>query len=355
MGGLIAHVKAQALAAQTHADLPFEQVVELLQPPRSLAHAPLFQVMFAWQNTPETAFALPGLAAQPLDTPHRVAKFDLLLNLAETAVWIEGGLEYATALFDRATAERWRGHWRVLLEALAAAADDTPLATLPLLGADERRRVLYDWNATEAAYPENQGVHQLFEEQAARNPEAVALIYEDQSLTYAELNARANRLARALVRHGVGRDQPVAIGLERSPELIVAVLGILKAGGACLPLDLSYPTERLTRILAFSEAHLLVATPDTAARLTLPDGMGVFIDWDGLAVEPEQPPNVPVSPEQLAYCLYTSGSTGQPKGVAMPHRALLNLVVWQLAQPGFDRPARTLQPRLSISRHRALG
>jgi non-ribosomal peptide synthetase component F len=241
-----------------------------------------------------------------------------------------------------------------LLDALETAPDSA-LRNIDVLPEAERHRVLYDWNATEAAYPENQGVHQLFEEQAARNPEAVALIYEDQSLTYAELNARANRLARALVRHGVGRDQPVAIGLERSPELIVAVLGILKAGGACLPLDLSYPTERLTRILAFSEAHLLVATPDTAARLTLPDGMGVFIDWDGLAVEPEQPPNVPVSPEQLAYCLYTSGSTGQPKGVAMPHRALLNLVVWQLAQPGFDRPARTLQPRLSISRHRALG
>ncbi|MFN9546340.1 MAG: amino acid adenylation domain-containing protein, partial [Cyanobacteriota bacterium] len=182
---LIAQAKERTLAAQAHEDLPFEQVVELLQPPRSLAHAPLFQVLFAWQNTPEAAFALPELAAEALAVPYGLAKFDLTLSLAETGKGIEGGIDYATALFDQATVERWVGHWQTLLTALADASAGTKVGTLPLLNETERQQVLEDWNATETDYPHDRCVHQLFEQQAERTPEAVALVFEEKSLTYA--------------------------------------------------------------------------------------------------------------------------------------------------------------------------
>ncbi|MFM8277521.1 MAG: condensation domain-containing protein, partial [Cyanobium sp.] len=317
VGELITRVKERTLAAQAHEDLPFEQVVELLQPPRSLAHAPLFQVMFAWQNTPEPSFALPGLAAEALVAPYGVAKFDLTLSLAEVEDGIEGELDFATALFDQVTVERWVGHLRTLLEALVKAPAVTAVDRLPLLSEAERQQVLEGWNATRADNPKGQCVHELFENQAKRTPEAIALVFQDRSLTYAELNARANRLAHHLMDLGVRPDDRVAIGVERSVEMVVGLLAILKAGGAYVPLDPSYPAERLAFMLEDSGPVALLVHGSTLERMA-PLAGGVPIvhldtdapDWVERSAANPNSVAQGLTSNHLAYVIYTSGSTG---------------------------------------------
>ncbi|MFM8277266.1 MAG: amino acid adenylation domain-containing protein, partial [Cyanobium sp.] len=347
---LINRAKQQTLAAQAHEDLPFEQVVELLQPARSMAHAPLFQVMFAWQNTPETSLAMPGLTGEALAPSLAIAKFDLSLALAEVGEAIEGGIEYATALFDRATIERWIGHWRTLLTELVEAPEASSASRLPLLSATERQLLLRDWNATEVDFPQDKCLHELFEDQVERTPDAIALVFEEQSLSYAELNARANRLAHHLIQLGIRPDDRVAIGVERSLEMVVGILAILKAGGAYVPLDPAYPQERLAFMLDDSAPVVLLVHAATQDRLASLAGAVPTIDLDGDATDwVEQSASNPdpqalgLMSKHLAYVIYTSGSTGRPKGVCMTHRAGLNLVAWQYVETGFDRPARTLQ------------
>ncbi|MFM7547880.1 MAG: amino acid adenylation domain-containing protein, partial [Cyanobacteriota bacterium] len=334
VGELIARAKGQTLAAQAHEDLPFEQVVELLQPPRSRAHAPLFQAMFAWQNTPEASFSLSDLAAEALEAPYGVAKFDLTLSLAETGEGIEGGLEYATALFDQATVERWAGHWRTLLAGLAEASDATAVGSLPLLSNAELRQVLVEWNATEAEYPKDQCLHQLFEAQAERTPEAIALVFEEQSLTYAQLNARANQLAHHLIALGIRPDDRVAIGVERSLEMVVGLLAILKAGGAYVPLDPAYPEERLAFMLDDSAPVALLMHGATRERLEALAGAVPMVDleadgpdWAERSATNPEPAALGLGPNHLAYVIYTSGSTGRPKGVMVEHRQVSRLFV----------------------------
>ncbi|HBH72479.1 MAG TPA: non-ribosomal peptide synthetase module, partial [Synechococcales bacterium UBA10510] len=326
VGELIARAKGQTLAAQAHEDLPFEQVVELLQPPRSLAHAPLFQVMFAWQNTPEASLALPGLAAEALEAPLGVAKFDLTLSLAESGEGIEGCFEYATALFDSATVERWVGHWRSLLEGLAEASDATAVGSLPLLSNAERQQVLVEWNATETDYPNDQCIHQLVQDQAEQTPDAVVLVFEEQSLTYAELNIRANQLAHHLIARGVRPDDRVAIGVERSLEMVVGLLAILKAGGAYVPLDPAYPEERLKFMLEDSKPVALLVHGATRERFAALAGDVPLVDldadaaaWAELSATNPEPAAIGLRPNHLAYVIYTSGSTGRPKGVMVEH------------------------------------
>jgi non-ribosomal peptide synthetase component F len=233
---LLQRVKAQALAAQERQDLPFEQVVEIANPPRSLSHSPLFQVMFAWQNNEAGALELPGLALAGIRAPHITTKFDLVLFLFEAEDGIRGGVEYATALFDGATIERFCGYLRNALTAIVSD-DRRPVDRLPLLSRSERRQLLEEWNATRAEYPDDRCVHRLFEEQAAKRPDATGVFYKDDQLSYGELNVRANRLAHHLRKLGVKPDARVALCVERSLEMVVGLLAILKAGGAYAPLD----------------------------------------------------------------------------------------------------------------------
>ncbi|HEU0299134.1 MAG TPA: FkbM family methyltransferase, partial [Longimicrobium sp.] len=336
---LLARVKARALEGQQNQDIPFEQVVERVQPARSMAHTPLFQVMFAWQNAPRDRLELPGLELSPLQgAAWETAKFDLSLTLAEADGRIAGGLIYATALFDPATIERHVAYLRGVL-AQMAADDRRPVEALPLLPEAERRQVVEEWNATDAAYPAGDCIHHLFEAQAARTPDAPALADETRTVTYAELNARANRLAHHLAARGVGPDVCVGVCLQRTPEMVEGVLAVLKAGGAYVALDPEYPEERLRYMLADSAPAVLLAHASAAERFA---GMGVpVIAIDRDAAEWADAPRTDparrgLTPEHLVYVIYTSGSTGQPKGVMNQHRTLVNRLAWGRRSWGID-------------------
>jgi amino acid adenylation domain-containing protein len=292
-------------------------------------------VMFAWQNTPETSLAMPGLTGEALAPSLAIAKFDLTLSLAEAGEGIEGGMEYATALLDQTTVERWIGHWRTLLTELVEVSDATSTGRLPLLSAAERRQVLVDWNATEADDPKDQCIHQLVEAQAERTPEAKALVFEEQSLSYAELNDRANRLAHYLIGLGIRPDDRVAIGVERSVEMVVGVLAILKAGGAYVPLDPAYPQERLAFMLQDSASLTLLMHGATRERLAALAGDVTTIDldadaaaWAEQSVANPEPAALGLWPNHLAYMIYTSGTTGKPKGVMVEHRGIVGYLAW---------------------------
>ncbi|HEU4558562.1 MAG TPA: amino acid adenylation domain-containing protein, partial [Longimicrobium sp.] len=334
VAGVLARVKARVLDAQANQDIPFEQVVELVQPARSLAHTPLFQVMFTWQNAPAGGgLVLPGLELGPVavEPPDAQEKFDLSLTLEEAGARIIGTVSYATALFERETVERWTGYLKRVLEEMAAD-DGQRVERLALLSADERSRLLEAWNRTDTAYPAGSCIHELFEQQVERTPDAVAVELAGEHLTYAELNRRSNRLAHHLRALGVGPEARVAIALERGLELIVAMLGVLKAGGAYVPLDPGYPAERLRFMLDDSRAAVLLARRDAERDLEqkLPLG-GVHAVWldemaEAISREPDANPGVQSAPGQLCYVVYTSGSTGRPKGVAAEHHEVVHLV-----------------------------
>jgi amino acid adenylation domain-containing protein len=338
---LIERAKTQALAAQEHQDIPFEQVVELLNPVRSLAYDPLFQVMFAWQNNTDSSFELPGLEVKALHpSPCRAARFDLSLFLKEVDNRIVGGVEYATALFEPATIERYLGYFRNLLEAMVE--DETQLVVrLPMLSEPERHQLLYEWNDTSTEFPSDKCAHQLFEEQAAKSPDAVAVVFEHDQLSYAELNRRANQLAHYLRELGVRPDDRVAICLERGFEMIIALLGVLKAGGAYVPLDPAYPVERLRFMIQDSgpvalltQSHLAGSFVGIGDKLPGLDMNNVDVPWKDRPVTNPIPEAVGLNPNHLAYVIYTSGSTGEPKGVMVEHAALVNFLCSMRHNPG---------------------
>jgi amino acid adenylation domain-containing protein len=327
---LLGQVRARALEAQRHQDVPFEQVVERMRPVRSMAHTPLFQVMFVWQNAPDESLDFPALHWGAVPGPaHDSAKFDLTLALAESGDRIAGGLNYASALFDRATVERWAGYLRRVLEEMAAD-DSRPVGRLSLVPGSERSRVLEEWNATTRPYPDGTCVHELFGAQAARTPEAVALSWRGERVTYAALEARANRLANALRRRGVGPEVRVGICLPRTPELVAAMLGVLKAGGAYVPLDPAYPRERLGYMLQDAGIALVVTESGLAERL--PEGAAglllIDVERDAIAAESADAPESGVRPENLSHVIFTSGSTGRPKGVMIRHSSVVVLLHW---------------------------
>jgi amino acid adenylation domain-containing protein len=337
---LLARVKAQALAAQQHQDIPFEQVVEVVRPARSLSYSPIFQVMFAWQNAPEGVLELPGLEVRSSQlAPQVTAKFDLTLSLREAGKTVVGGLEYATSLFEAGTIERYLEYFRTLLEAMVAD-DGQAVDRLLLLSASERRQVIEEWNETSVEYPaagsrREKCLHHLFEEQMESTPEAVAVVFEDQQLTYQELNKRANRLAYYLQRLGVGPEARVGICVERSLEMVVGLLGILKAGGAYVPLDPAYPTDRLRYMVEDSAPAALLTQGHHKRRFTGIRNSPHFVDLTGPAVAWSNHPatnseraSTGLTSKHLAYVIYTSGSTGAPKGVAVEHRSLVNLICW---------------------------
>jgi amino acid adenylation domain-containing protein/non-ribosomal peptide synthase protein (TIGR01720 family) len=293
--------------------------------------------MFVLQNTPVQGQDLPGLTLRPVESHSGTAKFDLTLFMVEEPDSLQAVIEYNTDLFDAATIERLAAHYTTLLQA-AVAAPDQPLITLPLLSEAERHRLLVEWNATDAPFPTDQCVHHLVAAEAARTPEALALVCGGTQLTYADLDARANQLAHLLQQHDVGPDTLVGISAERSIELIVGILGILKAGGAYVPLDPAYPAERLAFMLADAQAPAVLTQAALVEHLTPHSATVIALDAPDtvalLAQQPATPPASGVTPTSLAYCIYTSGSTGQPKGVLIEHRGVVNYLTWcQRAYP----------------------
>lgn len=326
---LLKRVRQTALGAYAHQDLPFEQLVDALQLERDLSRSPLFQAMFVLQNEPLRPLELAGLKLQPVQVHSGTAKFDLLLSLEESAEGICGFLEYNTDLFDEATIARMLGHYQTLLEGIVADPEQ-PLSALPLLTAAERTQQLAEWNATRAEFPIQKCVHELFQEQVERTPNAVALVFQDEELTYRELNRRADRLAEELRGLGVGPEVRVGLCVERSLEMMVSLLGILKAGGCYVPLDPTYPKDRLAFMLEDSQAPVLLTEEALRAEFNfeIPGLKVLCLDAARDAVQ--NVPDVSHSPhrfahsDNLAYVLYTSGSTGKPKGVMVTHRNVVN-------------------------------
>ena len=324
---LLAQVRATTLGAYAYQDLPFEKLVEELQPERNLSHSPVFQVMFALQNIPSRDLKLADLAISRIVARSHTAKYELSLFMVEEGKKLSGLFEYNSDLFDEATIQRMAEHFQMLLEEVVSRPDQH-VSALTILTGVERQQLLFDWNATVTDYPQDQCIQQLFEAQVARTPEAVALVYQQQQLCYADLNARANRLAHYLIEQGVGADTLVALCLERSLDLIVAVVGILKAGGAYVPLDPSYPQERLAFMLEDSRAPVLITQSSLQAALPPHEAAVLCLDaaTDSLANYADTNPAVRTQPHHLAYINYTSGSTGKPKGVMIPHQGVTRLI-----------------------------
>ncbi|MGN4037963.1 non-ribosomal peptide synthetase, partial [Burkholderia gladioli] len=361
---LLERVRGTVLSAQDHQDLPFEQVVEIVNPPRRLDHTPLFQVMFAWQGEGGGELDLPGLRVDTETLAYDAARYDLELTLGEAGGEIVGELRYATALFDEATALRHRDYLLAVLDAMTAAPAQ-PVGALAMLSAAERRLLLETWNDTAAALPARGCVHQLFEQQVRATPAAIALRdgASGAALSYAELNARANRLAHRLIALGVGPDRLVAICAARGVDMVVGLLAILKAGGAYVPLDPSYPAERLAYMLEDARPVLLLA--DAAGRAALAGGDTAHGGDDAAAMPPSAPASLPPSlalddalpgdpadsdpapaaldADSLAYVIYTSGSTGKPKGALNAHRGVVNRLAWMQHAYALDAGDAVLQ------------
>ncbi|MGZ3458142.1 MAG: non-ribosomal peptide synthetase [Archangium sp.] len=321
---LLGRVRKASLGAYAHQDMPFEHLVDALQPVRDLSRTPLFQVMFAHQILPP-ALELPGLSLDDFSFESGVAKFDLALYVRETPDGLVSLWEYNTDLYDEATVARMGAHYARLLES-ALAQPEQSVSALPLLNDEERHHVLVEWNQTRTRYPRNASVHELFEAHVARRPEAVAAEYEGQVLSYAELNLKANQVARHLRRLGVTAGSRVGLCAGRSLEMVAATLGILKAGGAYVPLDPAYPSERLAFMLEDTAVPVVLAQPELASKLPPMSARVVALSWETFAHESGENLGEKVGPEAMAYVMYTSGSTGKPKGVCIPHRGIVRLV-----------------------------
>ncbi|MDQ3810178.1 MAG: amino acid adenylation domain-containing protein, partial [Chloroflexota bacterium] len=326
---LLGRVREVALGAYAHQDLPFERLVEELRPVRDSSRTPLFQVLFVMQNTPRANPRLPGIDVEPLRIQTDTAKFDLSLSLEPATDGLAATLEYATDLFEADTARRMLGHWQVLLEAIAANPDQA-VADLPLLSQAERRMVVEDFNNTVVDYGVEACLHDLVQAQAERTPDVIAAVLDDDQLTYAQLDQRANQLAHHLRQLGVQPNMLVGVSMERSLDLVVALLGVLKAGAAYVPLDPGYPAERLAFMVddarapvLLTQSHLLERLPRHGTQVVAVDG-----DWSAIAAHPTSPPPSQVRPDDLAYVIFTSGSTGRPKGAMNAHRGIVNRLLW---------------------------
>jgi amino acid adenylation domain-containing protein len=361
--GLLERVREMALGAYANQDLPFEKLVEELAPHRDTAHTPLFQVMFVLQNAPEETLALPGLTVRILPAYSETSKFDLWLSMTESKGGLAGIVEHNRDILDRGTVARWMRNFEVLL----AGPLDGPrsLSELPLLAEPERHQLACEWNATAVQARRREPLHRQIELQAERTPDAVALVAAGRQLTYGELDRVANRLAHRLRGAGVGPDVVAGLCLERSPDLVVAILAVLKAGGAYLPLDPDYPRDRLAPMLEDARPAVVVtrsalagllpaaaASPPAAAAgvPASPAAPGEAVpllrldaDAAGIAHQPASRPAVAVWPETLAYVLFTSGSTGRPKGVMIPHSGLCNRLEWMQAAYRLTPADRVLQ------------
>ncbi|MGO9110862.1 MAG: amino acid adenylation domain-containing protein [Thermoguttaceae bacterium] len=328
---LAARVQRGAAGLYDHRAVPFDQVVNKVQPEHNSGYFPLFQVMLKWRDRDEllSFVGLEGLEVESLLAESRTSKVDLTLTLTDIGedIWLE--TEYSTDLFDDRRIERMMWHLRVLLQS-ALANPDQRIGELPLLTETERHQLLVEWNDTRANYPTEPTLADLFETQAARTPEAVAVVLGGESLTYGELNRRANQLGHYLQKLGVGPDVPVGICMQRSLEMVVGLYGVHKAGGAYVPIDPEYPRQRLARMFDVSrtpvllmQQHLREVVPDYNGRIVYLDSQ-----WDEIAREPDHAPLRQTRAEHLAYIIFTSGSTGEPKGVMVPHAGICNRLLW---------------------------
>ncbi|WP_164021874.1 non-ribosomal peptide synthetase, partial [Pyxidicoccus trucidator] len=327
---LLGRARQAALGAYAHQDVPFEELVRVLNPERSLAHAPIFQVKLALQNTPTVELKLPGLTFRSVEGNTGAAKLDLSLFINETPEGLACLCDYSTDLYDAGTMARLLEHLQVLLEA-AVANPDTRLSSLPLLTEAERQQVLVEWNDTRAPLATDTCIHHLFEAQVRRTPDAPALGFEGSWLSYRELDAHSNQLAHHLRSLGVGPEVRVGLCAERSLELVVGLFAILKAGGAYVPLDPSYPRQRLEWMLEDSRPAVILAQPALLARLPEAPGASVVplsLGDESLRGLPTHAPASLTTPDTLAYVIFTSGSTGRPKGAMNSHRAVCNRLLW---------------------------
>ncbi len=322
---LLARVNQGTLDAFAHEDMPLGKLVEELQPDRDLSYNPLFQVMFALQNAPNQPPELKGLTVTNLGIDPETAQFDLTLDMFENDNGLRGTFEYNTDLFDMSTIERMAKNFQTLLAGIVANPDEQ-ISKLPLLTEEEHYQLLIEWNDTHLDYPRQSCVHNLFEKQVEQTPDAIAVIFRDQQVSYQELNHRANQLAHYLQSLGTKPDTLVGICMENSIDTMVGLLGTLKAGGAYLPLDPTYPQERIAFMLEDSQAtvlltleHLVESLPKHSAKIVCLD-----TDWKNISRQSQENPVSGSKPHNLAYVIYTSGSTGRPKGVQIPHQALVN-------------------------------
>ncbi|HVG19909.1 MAG TPA: amino acid adenylation domain-containing protein [Blastocatellia bacterium] len=327
---LLGRVREVAVDAYAYQDLPFEKIVEELQPDRDLTRNPLFQVMIDLQDAPLPALEIPGLSVSTMEVGAMTTKYiDLVLHVVDSAEGLVTSLEYSTDLFEAATINRMLGHFQTVLRAVVGDPDGR-VSELPLLTEQERSQILAEWNDSRADYPLETCVYQIIEAAAEEAPDAIAVVFERERLTYRELNRRSNQLAHYLRRKGVGLETLVGIFMEHSVELIVGMIGVMKAGGAYVALDPEYPPQRLASMLENARPHALLAQERLLERL--PDTESQIICVDRLrreiAQEADSNPNVGVSADNAAIVLYTSGSTGKPKGVVMTHRGTCNHIFW---------------------------
>ncbi|WP_448651634.1 amino acid adenylation domain-containing protein [Pseudomonas fluorescens] len=328
---LLQHTRQRALDAQAHQDLPFEQLVEALQPERSLSHNPLFQVMFNHQTDvgqAQVQHQLPQLRVEGLDWESKTAHFDLDLDIQESNEGIWATLGYAQDLFEAATVQRMARHWQNLLQGMVANPQQS-LSQLPLLDSAEQQQILQLWNCTDSGFSAKRLVHELVADRARENPNAVAVKFDAQTLTYGELDGQANRLAHALIARGVGPEVRVAIAMPRSAEIMVAFLAVMKSGGVYVPLDVEYPRDRLLYMMQDSRAKLLLTHSAVQRRLPIPEGLeALAVDQaEAWADADDSDPQVALDGDNLAYVIYTSGSTGMPKGVAVSHGPLVAHII----------------------------
>ncbi|MEH2381364.1 MAG: amino acid adenylation domain-containing protein [Nostoc sp.] len=323
----LSQVRQVATSAYTHQDVPFEQVVEALQPERSLSYNPLFQVVFVLENFLLDTLELPDVTLTPQFVERGTSQFDLTLAVWETKAGLIGSWEYNSDLFEPDTITRMTSHFQTLLAAIIANPNQ-PIGELPLLSQEERHQLLVEWNDTYTPYPQSKCIHELFEKQVEKTPNAVAVVYEDEFLTYQQLNERANQLAHYLRSLGVKPEVLVGICIERSPLMIIALLAILKAGGAYVPLDPAYPQERLAYMLQDAKVPVLLTQQELISQLPQTQARVVCLEIDSklISTYSQENPTSEASVHNLAYVIYTSGSTGQPKGVAVIHQAVNRLV-----------------------------
>jgi natural product biosynthesis luciferase-like monooxygenase protein/amino acid adenylation domain-containing protein len=343
---LLQRVRDTALEAYAHQDLPFEKLVEAIQPERHLNRAPLFQVKFLLQNTPQDAeLSLRGITLHPFNFDIEAATFDLLLSVFDTEQGLRGTFEYNTDLFEADTIERLGQHFNSLLESIVANPRQH-VADISFLSVEEQQRLLVEWNDTSTEYANDKCIHELFEEQVERTPNAIAAVFDDEQLTYAELNARANQLGHYLIELGVKDEMLVGLCVEKSLDVVVGMLGILKAGGAFLPLDSAYPLERLSFMLEDAQVSVLLTQQKLAATLPTTQWVQTICldsDWDLIAEQSKSNTSGVAEADHLAYVIYTSGSTGRPKGVMVGHSGLCNMVTAQIQAFDVRSDSRVLQ------------
>ncbi|MCI0767842.1 non-ribosomal peptide synthase/polyketide synthase [Bacillus sp. TL12] len=325
---IVNQTKKKALKAYEYQDIPFEKVVEAVQPERSMSHSPIFQTMFTLQNIKQERLDLPGRSIEMVESNMSSAKFDLSLTAYEVEEGLFVSFEYNTDLFDSSTIGRMAGHFENWLNEIAYQPDES-YTKLSMLSDTEQRQLLEEWNDTDVVYGHDCMIHELFEQQVARTPDAVAVVYEGGKLTYQELNDKSNQLAHFLQKRGIGPESLVGICIERSPDMIIGLFGILKAGGAYVPLDPSYPENRLRYILENSQIQVLL-TKEALQDWLPKDIQAICLDRDQVMISKESnlAPVSGVTANNLAYIIYTSGSTGNPKGVMIEHHSVINRLQW---------------------------